>query len=68
MLNWYDLESRADVVLEEIALAEVTARAIEQAGLDEDPESTTIRRKLAGAFISLGARIDREALATTRAA
>ncbi len=60
MLNWYDLENRADSVLEEIALAEVTARNIEAAG--EDNEATTIRRKLADAFISLGAKIDREAL------
>jgi hypothetical protein len=67
MLNWYDLESRAGVVLEEIAVAEVTARAIEEAGIDYD-ESSTFRRMVADAFISIGARIDREALATTRAA
>jgi hypothetical protein len=68
MLNWYDLETRADTVLEEIAVAEITARHLEEAGVDEESESTTIRRKLAGAFISLGAKIDREALETTRAA
>ena len=68
MLNWYDLESRADVVLEELAVAEITARQYEEAGLDEESEGTTIRRKVADAFISLGAKIDREALASTRAA
>ena len=68
MLNWYDLESRADVVLEELAVAELTARKFEEAGLDEEGEGTTIRRKLASAFINLGTKIDGEALATTRAA
>jgi uncharacterized membrane-anchored protein YjiN (DUF445 family) len=69
MLDWYDLENRADVVSAEIALAGKTWRQLEEAGVDDEAmESTTIRRKLADAFISLGVRIDREALATTRAA
>ena len=67
MLNWYDLENRADVVTEEIAVAGETARQMEAAGLDTD-EATTIRRMLADAFINIGAKIDREALAETRAA
>ena len=68
MLNWYDLENRADVVNEEIAVAGETARLMEEIGFDDESESTTIRRKLADAFISLGGKIDREALETTRAA
>ena len=67
MLNWYDLESRADVVSEELAVAAETARLLEEMGLDEE-EGTTMRRKLADAFVSLGGKIDREALTTTRAA
>ena len=68
MLNWYDLESRADVVSEEIAVAGETARILEEMGYDEEGESTTMRRKLADAFVSLGGKIDREALAANRAA
>lgn len=68
MLNWYELENRADTVSEEIAVAEVTARLMEQAGIEEDREAGTLRRMLADAFISIGAKIDREALETTRAA
>ena len=68
MLNWYDLETRADQVREELAVAEITARHFEAAGLDDEGETTTIRRKLAGALISLGAKIDGEALTATRAA
>ena len=67
MLDWYDLENRADTVSEELAMAEVTARHLEEAGYDEDDEGG-IRRMLANAFINIGATIDREALATTRAA
>ena len=61
MLDWYDLENRADVVSEELALAEVTARHLEEAG-DEDYDAGTIRRMLASAFITIGAKLDREAL------
>jgi hypothetical protein len=68
MLNWYDLENRADAISEELVAAELTARQMEEAGYEEDGESSTIRRKLADAFISIGAKIDREALETTRAA
>ena len=68
MLNWYDLENRADAISDELVAAELTARQMEEAGYDEEGESTTIRRMLADAFISIGAKIDREALATTRAA
>jgi len=67
MLDWYDLENRADTVSDELAMAEVTARHMEEAGYVEDEEGG-IRRMLANAFISLGAKIDREALETTRAA
>jgi hypothetical protein len=67
MLNWYDLENRADAVSEEILVAGETARQLEEAGMDGE-EATTIRRMLADAFINLGAKIDREALETTRAA
>ena len=67
MLDWYDLENRADTVSEELAMAEVTARHLEAAGYDEDEEGG-IRRMLANAFISIGAKIDREALETTRTA
>jgi hypothetical protein len=68
MLNWYDLENRADAISDELVAAELTARQMEEAGYDEEAESSTMRRKLADAFISIGAKIDREALATTRAA
>jgi len=68
MLNWYDLENRADTVTEEIAVAELTARQMEKAGYEDDGEANGIRRMLADAFISIGAKIDREALETTRAA
>ena len=67
MLDWYDLENRADTLSDELALAEVTARHLEAAGYEEDDEGG-IRRMLANAFINLGAKIDREALETTRAA
>ena len=66
MLDWYDLENRADTVNEELALAEITARHLEEAGYDE--EESTFLRMLASAFITIGAKIDREALETTRAA
>ena len=68
MLNWYDLENRADAISDELMAAELTARQMEEAGYDEEGESSTIRRMLADAFISIGAKIDREALATTRVA
>jgi len=68
MLNWYDLENRADAISDELMAAELTARQMEEAGYDEEGESSTIRRMLADAFISIGAKIDREALETTRAA
>ena len=67
MLDWYDLENRADVVSEELALAEVTARHLEEAG-DEESDAGPIRRMLASAFITIGAALDREALEATRAA
>ena len=67
MLDWYDLENRADVVSEELAMAEVTARHLEEAGYDEDYDAGTIRRMLASAFITIGAKLDREALETRAA-
>jgi hypothetical protein len=68
MLNWYDLENRADAISDELVAAELTARQMEEAGYDEEGESSTIRRMLADAFISIGAKIDREALETKSAA
>jgi hypothetical protein len=67
MLDWYDLENRADTVSEELAMAEVTARHLEEAGYDEDDEGG-IRRMLANAFVSIGTKLDRDVLETTRAA
>ena len=68
MLNWYDLENRADVVTEELAMAEVTARHMEEAGFDEESEAGTFRRMLASAFVSIGTKLDRDVLEPTRAA
>jgi hypothetical protein len=68
MLNWYDLENRADVVTDELAMAEVTARHMEAAGYDEDNEAGTFRRMLASAFVSIGTKLDRDVLEPTRAA
>ena len=69
MLNWYELEETAGLAQQTIADAGDNAMRLEEAGMfAQDEESSGIRRAVASAFISLGARIDRQALADEQAA
>ena len=63
MLNWYQLEETAELAQRRLAIAGETANMLEEIGvLETGEERAPIRRRLANAFISIGARIDPEAV------
>ena len=63
MLNWYQLEETAELAQRRLAIAGETANMLEELGvLENSEERAPMRRRLANAFISIGARIDPEAI------
>ena len=63
MLDWYQLEEMAGLAQRRIAIAGENAAILEEIGvLDDLEERAPMRRRLANAFISIGTRIDRDAL------